>query len=379
MENIGGGTANSEFEILTGMNLDHFGFGEYPYTTILQSRTCESIAYDLKELGYGTHALHNHTATFYERHKVYSHLGFDSFTPAEMMQGLTYNPLGWERDAVLTDEILSALDTTDKEDFVFAVTVQGHGKYPEELPEANDSYPDYELESGIEYPITISGTDNEKKLAQYSYYANQLRETDEFIGDLITALKERGEDCIVVFYGDHLPALPITDDEIEGTLFDTDYAVWSSFDLGEAEGIDCEAYMLYPYILSLCGIDSGDITRLHQYELENGKNLDDELRLLEYSQLYDPDEPISFEVTDMSFGTHERSVKSIERIGNTIYILGSGFTENCAVELGSFMKAASYVSSELITIENVYFGDPVKRINWLAEDGTELTSLCLNE
>ena len=49
-----------------------------------------------------------------------------------MMTGVTYNPLGWERDDVLTGEIISALDSTDSPDFVFTVTVQGHGKYPSE-------------------------------------------------------------------------------------------------------------------------------------------------------------------------------------------------------------------------------------------------------
>ena len=56
---IGGGTANTEFEIMTGMNLDFFGAGEYPFNTILRTKTCESINYVLKELDYGTHALHN--------------------------------------------------------------------------------------------------------------------------------------------------------------------------------------------------------------------------------------------------------------------------------------------------------------------------------
>lgn len=375
MENIGGGTANSEFEVLTGMNLDHFGFGEYPYTTILQSKSCESIANDLKALGYGTHALHNHTATFYDRHKVYSSLGFDTFTPAEMMTELTYNPLGWERDAVLTDEIISALDTTEGSDFVFAVTVQGHGKYPEELPDSDDSYPSYELEADLDAPIIISGTDDPQKLAQYSYYANQLRETDDFIGELIAALEARDEAFIVVFYGDHLPALSITDEELEGDLFDTDYAVWSNIDLGEETGRDLEAYRLYSYILSLCKISYGDITKLHQYELSNDIDLDDELHLLEYSQLYDPDEPSAFEPTDMTFGTHPRSIKSFERIGNSLYIFGSGFTESCAVEIGGFTRTAELVSSELIIVENVYFSDPPERILWLASDGTELAYL----
>ena len=378
MENIGGGTANSEFEVLTGMDLDHFGFGEYPYTTILSSRACESIAFDLKAEGYSTHAMHNHTATFYNRHIVYANLGFDSFTPAEMMNGLTYNPLGWERDEILTDEIISALDSSDGSDFVFAVTVQGHGKYPEELPEADDSYPDYDLEYARDDFIRVSGSDDEQKLAQYTYYANQLRETDEFIGELITVLKERGEPCVVVFYGDHLPALPVTDEEIDGTLFDTDYAIWKNtdiFDEVKEKKKDIEAYMLSSYVLSYCDIAGGDITKLHQDELQTGKDRNDSLKLLEYSQLYDPDKAPLYEPSDMRFGTRELSVTRVVRSGNTLCIYGSGFTENCVVEIGGLQRSAVYVSPELLTVENVYFNDRLTEVIWLAKDGTELTSV----
>ena len=56
---VGAGTANTEFEILTGMTLDYFGAGEYPYKTVLQDETCESMAYNLRELGYRTGVLHN--------------------------------------------------------------------------------------------------------------------------------------------------------------------------------------------------------------------------------------------------------------------------------------------------------------------------------
>lgn len=48
---FGAGTANTEFEVQTGMNMDDFGPGEYPYKTVLQSKVCESMAYDLKEKG----------------------------------------------------------------------------------------------------------------------------------------------------------------------------------------------------------------------------------------------------------------------------------------------------------------------------------------
>lgn len=79
----GGATVNTEFEILSGMALRDFGIGEYPYETVIKRTPCETIAYNLKELGYSTHAMHNHTGTFYGRNEVYPNLGFDTFTPAE--------------------------------------------------------------------------------------------------------------------------------------------------------------------------------------------------------------------------------------------------------------------------------------------------------
>ena len=111
---IGGGTANVEFEVITGMNLGDFGTGEYPYSTILKSETCETIAYDLRNMGYTAHAIHNHIATFYERNQVYAMLGFDTFTSLEYMTNYTTNSLGWCRDKVLTGCILDALRSGER-------------------------------------------------------------------------------------------------------------------------------------------------------------------------------------------------------------------------------------------------------------------------
>ena len=49
---FGGGTANTEFEVLTQIDLKAFGLGEYPYTTALKENTCESIAFNLRKNGY---------------------------------------------------------------------------------------------------------------------------------------------------------------------------------------------------------------------------------------------------------------------------------------------------------------------------------------
>ena len=82
---VGAGTANSEFEVLTGMNLRFFGTGEYPYKTILKQTNCESIASDLSEIGYGTHVVHNNGGNFYSRANAFSQFGFDTFTSKELM------------------------------------------------------------------------------------------------------------------------------------------------------------------------------------------------------------------------------------------------------------------------------------------------------
>ncbi|MFR7901565.1 MAG: sulfatase-like hydrolase/transferase [Ruminococcus sp.] len=68
---VGAGTANTEFESITGMSLHYFGPGEYPYKSILKETTCESAPYVLKNLGYSTHAVHNNEANFYGRRSYF--------------------------------------------------------------------------------------------------------------------------------------------------------------------------------------------------------------------------------------------------------------------------------------------------------------------
>ena len=88
---------NSEFEVLTGMNIDDFGIGEYPYKTIVKETACESLAYDLKPYGYQAFAIHNNTGDFYDRNLVYPNLGFDTFTSVEYMWPDNYTPMGWAK------------------------------------------------------------------------------------------------------------------------------------------------------------------------------------------------------------------------------------------------------------------------------------------
>lgn len=114
------------------MSVKFFGPGEYPYKSILNEKTCESYAYDLKSIGYSAHAIHNHRGVFYNRNKVFANLGFDTFTSLEYMSNVIKTPKNWAKDNVLVGEILTALDLTENEDYIYTISVQGHGKYPTE-------------------------------------------------------------------------------------------------------------------------------------------------------------------------------------------------------------------------------------------------------
>ena len=129
---VGAGTANTEFEVLTGMSMRFFGPGEYPYKTYVKTHVLESAATALTSLGYGAEALHNNGGNFYSRAKVFNDMGFDHYTSKEFMNILKTTPKGWATDDILVPNIMESMDTTAGQDFVFTVSVQGHGDYPTE-------------------------------------------------------------------------------------------------------------------------------------------------------------------------------------------------------------------------------------------------------
>lgn len=231
---VGAGTANTEFEVLTGMRIRFFGPGEYPYKTVLKETTCESACYILKDLGYTSHAIHNHRGAFYGRNLVFSNLGFDTFTSIEYMNNVKKTPRNWAKDYVLIDEIRAAMESTEGKDFVFTISVQGHGKYPEK-----QVIPDEDLKIRV-----TDGIEDETQRNAMVYYVNQLYEMDQFIGDLVEALKDY-EETVIVFYGDHFPVLDLSEEDMEnGSIYETEYVIVSNFRLPKIDE------HLYTYQLS---------------------------------------------------------------------------------------------------------------------------------
>lgn len=345
---IGAGTANTEFELLTGINLDFFGPGEYPYKTVLKDTPCESIAYNLSSLGLTAHALHNNDGTFYERHKVFSQLGFHTFTPIEYMGTYNTTPLGWAKDDILLPHILNTLNSTDGQDFIYAISVQGHGSYPEEAILTNPK-------------ITVDALPEELKEHYYEilYFVNQLHEMDLFLNNLTTALKEYEEEVVLVLYGDHLPTFPFTDDLLKnGNIFETEYVIWTNRPSGEMKKKDLEAYALSAYVLDCYDIHEGLFTRFHQTRANSDTYMDD-MKMLAYDVLYGSYESydgiLPFQPTELQFGIAPISIRTV-LFQNTLknyfclYINGKNFTPYSIAYINDKPYTTTYINPQLISV-----------------------------
>ena len=341
---VGAGTANTEFESITGMSLHYFGPGEYPYKSILKETTCESAPYVLKNLGYTAHAVHNNEANFYGRRSIFPNLGFDTFTSAEYMKDENQkNPLGWTKDSVLTDEIVKCLDSTEGPDYVYTISVQGHGDYPSEPVLENPE-------------ITVSGAPTDELNNKWEYYVNQIHEMDNFVKELTDRLADYPEDVVLVMYGDHLPTMGLTVEDVDNKyLFQTEYVMWDNFGLKKKKE-NLAAYQMAAEVMDRVGIHEGNIFKYHQAR-RNTKNYQVDLETLQYDLLYGKqytyDEKNPFERTKMHMGIYDTTLESIQVVSetdHTYYIQGTNFTPSSQVKINGEWYDTVYVNPTKLII-----------------------------
>ena len=345
---VGAGTANTEFEVLTGMNLRYFGPGEYPYKTKLKNQVCESAATAFSAFGYGTHAIHNNGGNFYSRANVFNNIGFDSFTSKEFMNILQTTENGWSKDDILLTHIKDALDSTEQEDFVFTVSVQGHGNYPE--PQV------------IENPkIKVEGIEDEALKNKWEYYVNQVYEMDQFVGDLIKAVEERNEPSVVVFYGDHLPTMGLKAEDLKSRyLYNTNYVIWDNIGL-QKDDKNIPAYQLMSEVLNRLDIHSGTVFNYHQ-QRKGTKNYLSDLELLQYDILYGKQYVYNGKapITEghMVMGIRNVSLSSIVPQLNSGYSLyGENFTKYSRVYVNGEKQKSSFLNNTRINLSETELKD----------------------
>lgn len=356
---VGAGTANTEFEVLTGMGVEYFGTGEYPYKTILKKTDCESIAGDLSNIGYGTHVVHNNTGNFYSRANAFSMMGFDSFTSKELMNIKEYTALGsWPKDNILVDETLKALDSTEGSDLVYTITVQGHGDYPTEKVLKDPA-------------VKVQGADTEEKNNQWEYYVNQIHEVDRFILNLTNELAKRDEDTMVVMFGDHLPTMGLQESDMKtGSLFQTKYITWNNFGMKRVKK-DVASYQLLAEMTDQVGIHEGTMFQYHQTQsvakdTSGYAAYKDGMENLQYDLLYGKRFAYNGEdrytASDLTMGVKELIVNQFTKTSNgEVYLYGENFTPSCKVAVNGELVSTKFIDDKELKISasDIQEGDQV--------------------
>lgn len=214
----GGGTANMEFETLTGESIALFRPQMLsPYQMLVSDYANYPSAVGwFKGQGHKAIAIHPYMVGLYKREQVYETFGFEEFVHDTSMQSqemIDDNP--YIDDAAAFDEVLHQIDGYDDPLMVNLVTMQNH------IP-VDHNYDD---------PIEVEGIggDEADRIGQY---ARGLEHTDAALTEFLTDLEARDEKSIVLFFGDHLPG--IYDSDVKNAnsdglgLYQTPFFVWSS-------------------------------------------------------------------------------------------------------------------------------------------------------
>lgn len=335
----GAGTSNTEFEVLTGISAKFFGPGEYPYKGKLRTQTLENMGYVTKSHGYLNSAMHNHRALFYNRNEVYANLGFDSFTSVEYMNEIEKTPKNWCKDKVMIKEIMEIMQGSEERDFMHIISVQGHGKYPDEQV--------------FKTPyVTVTANDEATKW-KYEYYFNQMHEMDNFLKDLTDAIDEANEPTIMIIYGDHIPALDVKESNYEnGDLYQTDYVIWDNIGLKKQDK-DIASYQAGAILLEKAGLaHEGVIFDYQQTTDADSKGFLDKLKSLSYDILYGDywafDGINPYKRANMKMGHKKIKIQDVVKIGEKYYIRGENFTEASKVSLNGELLKTTYLTPELL-------------------------------
>lgn len=342
---FGAGTANTEFEVMTGMNLDDFGPGEYPYKTVLLKTSSEAVGYDLKAYDYRISALHDNEGDFYHRNEVFDNLGYDSFTSIEYFNDFETTHEGWAKDECLIDQIFGIMNDSDNKDFIYTISVEGHGDYPSDT-------------DGMNFDIRVSDNTVTDNVDGFEYYVNMIHSMDKFVGDLCERASEYDEKTIIVFYGDHLPTFEIEDSDLEnGNIYQTQYVIWNNFGMKKIDK-DIQAYQLSSMLLSRLGMTGGIVSKFHNVYMNMEEGSEEEylqqLKELEYDILYGNcyayggTNPYEETALQMGYKTIKITDAYVDEYKNT-RIVGRNFTWASKVKVnGDSVSTTINSSNELI-------------------------------
>ena len=221
---IGGGTNNSEFELLTSNSMSILNLSA-PFSSMSMKGVNSIVSY-LKQLGYTTTGMHCASAVSYSRNRAYPELGFDNVVLGgdsfQYCQGHGSRP--WLDSGNYEDMMLWHDAAGDNPRFTYLLTYQNHGGY-----EKNDESFD---------TIHIQSDRFGDRTGELNEYLTSIEKSADAFESLISRLSTYNRPLVVLMVGDHAPSfLPqiVSQDDLSGEERDVvfcsvPYFVWSNTD-----------------------------------------------------------------------------------------------------------------------------------------------------
>lgn len=202
---FGGGTANTEFEFLTGVSIGNYPYPVMPYNNFVK-REKYSLAKYFRNLDYETIAMHPYTATNYNRDKVYKRFGFDKLLFYEDFRDRKYIR-DFVSDESMYEEVIrryKEVKEDKKQAFIFGVTMQNHS-----------GYNDFDSEEIVSDIDVVDGKNT------IDSYLSLVKKSDDAIKVLIDFFSKEKEEVILLFFGDHNASFSTSlNKQIYGMSFD---------------------------------------------------------------------------------------------------------------------------------------------------------------
>ncbi len=252
----GGGTANSEFEFLTGNSMAFLPTGSIPYQQYIDSPT-GSLAQILDSNGYLTYAVHPYEASGWNRTEVYQDFGFDQFLSQTDFVNPSYMR-GYISDSSSYSKLIDLYNSKPEGQpiFLFNVTMQNHGGYTKQY-------------SNFTNDVTL--TDFPGEYPETEQYLSLIHQSDKALESLISYFSTVDEPTVICFFGDHLPSLKngfyekllgkdLSDLSSEEMLklYQTPFLIWANYDIKEQSIDKMSANYLSTLLLQTAGIDLPD-------------------------------------------------------------------------------------------------------------------------
>ena len=245
-----GGSANGEFEVLTGMTTSFLPAGALAYRQFVR-RPLETLPRVLHELGYASVAVQAGPRHYYDRERVYPLLGFDRTAWLFGAPGIPRADRGnWPTDDAIVDTVIQ-VSQEKRPFFVFAFPASSHSPY---------TFGAYRASA-----LDVAGAPTTAAAAEVKEYVNAVRIADRAVGRLIEHFRGRSDSTVIAIMGDHLP--PLSSDAVrrltEGSatqpaavqtraLLRVPLVIWANFRLPH-EQATLSLNMLAPYLLERVG------------------------------------------------------------------------------------------------------------------------------